>query len=65
MATHQFFDSLPAWDHPERTERGKVLDGCNNEESRVDVRWHETNTKVSRNNVSVKGLSQTGIKKAS
>lgn len=38
---------------------------ANNEESRVYVRWHETNTKVSRNNVSVKGLSQTGIKKAS
>ena len=36
---------------------------ANNEESRVYVRWHETNTKVSRNNVSVKGLSQTGKKK--
>lgn len=38
---------------------------ANNEETRVDVRWHETNTKVPRNNVSVKGLSQTTIKKIS
>lgn len=38
---------------------------ANNEETRVDVRWHETNTNVPRNNVSVKGLSQTEIKKIS